>query len=441
MSTGARPGSARTVDEATLLGHVAAARSAGKRIVFTNGAFDLLHVGHLRVLEAAAELGDLLVVGVNDDASVRRLRGRGRPIVPAVERAALLAALRCVDHVVVFPDDTVDRLLHLVKPHVHAKGTDYVESSLPELKTNQALGVEMAFVGGPKDHSATGLLARAAAAATISGGIDRIVPWNAGERRGLLLDRARPRLAEHGWLDLTRLATTDEGRMVEGTAKRWVRRIEVGGTPLYVKVTRPAEKKRSPLVELENHVALRAAGFRAPEPWLGAIGDVDGTPTGVLVTREAPGTALDAWLREHLPRCSIRERLDIATGIGLAVRALHSARFLFPDLQAWHLLVDGSPAGGRGALTFIDLMRLERSSRKAAPAASAQGLAALALSLRPVTEPRFRLAIVRAYLGGTLRGGKPWLEAIAKRIEKIKDRGTFRHLGGEGADTGEGEDA
>ncbi len=430
MSRDAPTPPGRILPEDALLRAVESARAAGKRIVFTNGAFDLLHVGHLRVLEAAAKLGDLLVVGVNDDASVRRQRGRGRPVVPAAERAALVAALRCVDHVVVFEDETVDRLLRAVKPHVHAKGTDYVEASLPERKTNQALGVEMAFVGGPKDHSATGLLARAAAAATISGGIDRVVPWDGDGRRGLLLDRARPRLAEHGWLDLARLATTDEGCVVEGTAKRWVRRIEVGGTALYVKVTRPAEKKRSPLVELENHVALRAAGFRAPEPWLAAIGDVDGVRTGVLVTREAPGIALDAWLREHLPRCTVRERLDIAAGIGLAVRALHSARFLFPDLQAWHLLVDGSPAGGRGAITFIDLMRLERTGRKAAPTASAQGLAALALSLRPVTEPRFRLAIVRAYLGGTLRGGRPWLEAIARRIDKIKDRGTFRDLDG-----------
>jgi len=433
------PASNRILSEGALLERVTAAREAGQRIVFTNGAFDLLHVGHLRVLEAAANLGDLLVVAVNDDASVRRLRGRGRPVVPAVERAALIAALRCVDHVTVFADDTVDRLLAAVRPDVHAKGTDYAERSLPEVKTNQALGVEMAFVGGPKDHSATGLLARAAAAATVAGGIDRLIPWNAvpgdavprdaSGRRGLVLARAKAHLAEHGWLDLARLATTEEGAFVEGTAKRWVRRIVVGDTPLYVKVTRPAEKKRSPLTEIENHVALRAAGFRAPEPWLAAVGDVAGTPTGVLVTREVPGPALDAWLGAHLAGCSPRERQDVAAGIGLAVRALHAARFVFPDLQAWHLLVDTSPAGGRASLTFIDLMRLERSARKVAPATAAKGLAALALSLRPVTDARFRLAIVRAYLGGTLRGGRPWLEAIRRRIERIKDRGTFRGLG------------
>jgi hypothetical protein len=110
------------------------------------------------------------------------------------------------------------------------------------------------------------------------------------------------------------------------------------------------------------------------------------------------------------------------------VRALHTAHFLFPDLQAWHLLVDGSPVGGRSALTFIDLMRLERASKTVTPAQAAPGLAALALSLRPVTNTRFRLAVLRAYLGGSLREARPWVRAVARRIEKVKDRGTFRHL-------------
>ena len=420
----------RVLEAAALCAAVERARDAGRRIVFSNGAFDLLHVGHVRVLEAAAALGDVLVVAVNDDASVRRLRGRGRPVVPASERAALVAALRCVDYVVLFGSDTVDPLLEDLRPHVHAKGTDYRVSTLPERATDERLGIEMAFVGGPKDHSATGLLARAAAAATASGGIDRVAPFLHAGAEGLVLDRARPVLAEHGWLRLERLASTDDGELVEGTARRWVRRIEVGGVPLYVKVSRPADRKRNPLTELENHVALRAAGFRAPEPWFAAVGPVDGADAGVLVTREAPGVPLDRWLEQNLPDSSPRESLDVAAGIGLAVRALHSSRFLFPDLQAWHLLVSGSPAGGVGAITFIDLMRLGRSGRKVGPPDAAVGLAALALSLRPVTEPRFRLAIVRAYLGGTLRGGRPWLSAIARRIEKIKRRGTFRHLGG-----------
>ncbi|MDF1701337.1 MAG: adenylyltransferase/cytidyltransferase family protein [Planctomycetota bacterium] len=416
-------------DDAALQEALTAARAAGQRIVFTNGAFDLLHVGHVSVLESAAALGDLLVVGVNDDASVRRLRGRGRPVVPAEERAALLAALGCVDHVVVFGDDTVDALLERVRPDVHAKGSDYREGTLPERETNERLGIEMAFVGRPKTHSATGLLARAAAAAGAAGGLDRVRSFDAHGAKGLVLERAQPLLREHGWFDLERLTSTDEGEMVEGTARRWVRRITVAGTSLYVKVCVPAVRKRDPRVEFEHHVALRAAGFRAPEPWYAGVGSAGEAQASALITREAPGVRLDHWLRDHLPQMSIRARLDAAAGIGQAVRALHSARFLFRDLQAWHLLVDGSPAGGAGAITFIDLMRLERAARRVSPAAAAPGLAALALSLRPYTEPRFRLAIVRAYLGGTLLGGKPFLEAIAKRIEKIKHRGTFRHLG------------
>ena len=101
-----------------------AARRAGRRVVLANGCFDLLHVGHVRYLEDARALGDLLIVGVNGDAAVRRLKGPGRPLMPATERAELIASLRAVDHVVVFADDTADRLIALLRPAVHAKGTD-----------------------------------------------------------------------------------------------------------------------------------------------------------------------------------------------------------------------------------------------------------------------------------------------------------------------------
>ena len=409
------------LDEATLLERVAAARAAGRRIVFTNGTFDLLHAGHLRVLEGAAAVGDLLIVGINDDASVRRLRGPGKPVVPAADRAALVAALRCVDHVVLFPDDTVDRLLEVLRPDVHAKGTDYDDGTLPERETNARLGIETAYVGGAKSRSASALLARAAA---VVAGSD-VVRTGTDER---MLRKIRPFLRAHGWLDLARLATTAEGTLVEGTARRWVRRIVVEGTPLYVKVTRPHERKRDPRVEFDNTIALRGAGFRAAEPWFAAVGTVEGETVGVLVTREAPGVALDTWLRTALPTASPRARLQMAGGIGRAVRALHLARFLYPDLQAWHLLVDGSPVGGRASLTFIDLMRLERAGKEVTPASAAPGLAALALSLGPVTDRRFRLAVLRAYLGGHLRGARPWIHAIERRMAKVKDRGTFRHL-------------
>src|SRR5438132_12363276 len=102
-------------------------RSEGKRLVLANGCFDLLHVGHVRYLAAARALGDVLFVGINGDAAVTRLKGRGRPLMPAGERVEMLAALRAVDHVVVFDEDTADRLVGLVRPDVHAKGTDYTE--------------------------------------------------------------------------------------------------------------------------------------------------------------------------------------------------------------------------------------------------------------------------------------------------------------------------
>ena len=112
-----------------------AARTAGRRVVLANGCFDLLHVGHVRYLAEARTLGDVLIVGVNWDAAVRRLKGPGRPLMPAAERAELVASLRAVDHVVVFDEDTADRLVALLRPAVHAKGTDYTAESVPERAT------------------------------------------------------------------------------------------------------------------------------------------------------------------------------------------------------------------------------------------------------------------------------------------------------------------
>ncbi len=136
-----------------------AARSAGRVVVLANGCFDLLHVGHVRYLEDARALGDLLIVGVNSDAAVRRLKGPGRPLMPAGERAELLAALRVVDHVVVFDEDTADRLVTLLRPAIHAKGTDYTLESVPELGTVTAVGGRVAIAGDAKGHSTRDVIA------------------------------------------------------------------------------------------------------------------------------------------------------------------------------------------------------------------------------------------------------------------------------------------
>jgi rfaE bifunctional protein nucleotidyltransferase chain/domain len=139
---------------------VAGDRAAGRTIAFANGVFDLLHVGHVRYLQAAAAEADRLVVAVNADSSVRRLKGEGRPILDQGARAELVAALRGVDYVVIFEDDTVGALLTRLQPDVHCKGTDYTVESVPERAIVQAYGGRTAIVGDPKDHSTRDLLAR-----------------------------------------------------------------------------------------------------------------------------------------------------------------------------------------------------------------------------------------------------------------------------------------
>lgn len=143
---------------AALVQAVARDRAAGLRVAFANGAFDLLHVGHVRYLEAARQEADRLVVAVNDDASVRGLKGPDRPVMPGVARAEVVAALRAVDYVVIFPEPTVTPLLELLKPDVHCKGTDYTEATVPERATVLAYGGRIAIVGDPKAHSTTELV-------------------------------------------------------------------------------------------------------------------------------------------------------------------------------------------------------------------------------------------------------------------------------------------
>ena len=130
------------------------------RVVTANGLFDLLHVGHLRYLEAAKREGELLIVAVNSDSSARTLRGAGKPVVPGVERAELLAGLRAVDYVTLFDELNVESLLRDLRPDVHCKGTDYDPSTLPEAAVAKELGIRIAIVGDPKDHATTDLINR-----------------------------------------------------------------------------------------------------------------------------------------------------------------------------------------------------------------------------------------------------------------------------------------
>ena len=134
-------------------------RGRGRRVVLANGCFDLLHVGHVRYLSAARGLGDALVVGLNSDASVRRLKGPGRPVMPADERAELIGALASVDLVVVFDGDSAEALIARLRPDVHAKGTDYTEESVPERAAVLAAGGRVAIAGDPKSHATRDLIA------------------------------------------------------------------------------------------------------------------------------------------------------------------------------------------------------------------------------------------------------------------------------------------
>ena len=155
-------GEVLTRDE--LIERVRRDRAAGRTIAFANGCFDLLHVGHTRYLEAAAAEADVLIVAVNDDDSVRRLKGKGRPILAGAHRAELVAALRSVDYVVLFPEPTVGPLLEALRPDVHCKGTDYTLDSVPERDVVKGYGGRIAIVGDPKDHSTRDLLGRIASA-------------------------------------------------------------------------------------------------------------------------------------------------------------------------------------------------------------------------------------------------------------------------------------
>jgi rfaE bifunctional protein nucleotidyltransferase chain/domain len=144
-------------DEA-LLDVLASERAAGKSVAFANGCFDVLHVGHIRYLQDAARVADVLVVGVNGDASVRQLKGEGRPVMPEHERAEIISAIRGVTYVTIFHEDSPSRLLQTLRPDFQCKGTDYTADSVPEAEIVKSYGGKVVIVGDPKDHSTTAVL-------------------------------------------------------------------------------------------------------------------------------------------------------------------------------------------------------------------------------------------------------------------------------------------
>ena len=147
-------------DVTLLQQHVENLKQQRKKIVFTNGGFNILHVGHIRSLQDAKQLGDVLVVAVNSDASLRRLKGVNYFLIPEDERLEVLAALECVDVLTIFSEPTVDSLLLKLQPHIHAKGTDYTKESVPERETVLSYGGKIAIVGDAKDHSSSSIISR-----------------------------------------------------------------------------------------------------------------------------------------------------------------------------------------------------------------------------------------------------------------------------------------
>ena len=154
--------SQRILDRDRLIERVVLARKEGARIVFANGCFDVLHVGHVRYLEAAKALGDLLIVGINSDEQTRRLKGEGRPFMPEDQRAEIISSLEVVDFVTVFDEPTVAELLLALKPDIHAKGTDYTEDSVPERHVVRSFGGQVAIVGDTKNHSSSEMIEKLA---------------------------------------------------------------------------------------------------------------------------------------------------------------------------------------------------------------------------------------------------------------------------------------
>jgi len=150
----------RIIDRSEMITAVETARIQGKRIVFANGCFDVLHAGHVRYLEAARALGDLLIVAVNSDEQAARLKGAGRPLLSQDQRAEIVAALDAVDLVTIFDEPTVTELLLALKPDIHAKGTDYTEETVPERDVVRSFGGQVAIVGDPKNHSSSEMIER-----------------------------------------------------------------------------------------------------------------------------------------------------------------------------------------------------------------------------------------------------------------------------------------
>ena len=242
---------------------------------------------------------------------------------------------------------------------------------------------------------------------------DRLAPWAGQGLVGFVQRARRDALEAAGLLDVRRLVDGKPGVYVEGDASRFVRRVDVGDGAILVKVTRPSGRAPRAVEEAHHHVALRAVGLGAPEPWLAIEGVHDRERVGVLVTRAPAGPSLRAWLQTAPPADARRQRAD---DVGRAVRALHTARFAIPHMAAWNVALE--PGRGLGSVTFTDLASLRRLGRRMPLGAVARDLVALDISFEGLATERERLRALRAWLGGTLDKARPWL----RRLPKVRAR-------------------
>ncbi|MHC4972222.1 MAG: lipopolysaccharide kinase InaA family protein [Planctomycetota bacterium] len=328
-------------------------QEGGRRIVFSNGAFDLLHVGHVRALREARSLGDVLVVAINDDASVRKLKGEGRPVVPAAERAELVAALGCVDYVHVFGETDVRPLLRLLRPAVHAKGRDYTEETVPERDTALEVGAEVAIVGDPKDHSVSELLARIGGSAAPD---PPAPPSETAVASGTLVSSHK-----------------DRNVYEEGDRFR-----------------KEFSTKRARDAELRRLWRLKAIGVGIPQ--------VLETPGTSIITARLPGEPLDRLIADRWTEMVRRERNRLIDRVASLCRRLRDAGYAWPDLVSYHIYV------GDDHLYVLDPARLRRGKLE---------LSALYWSLdEPTVSRADRLRFWRAYAG---RAAPPQPRAIGHR--------------------------
>jgi rfaE bifunctional protein nucleotidyltransferase chain/domain len=339
-----------------------ALQEGGRRIVFSNGAFDLLHVGHVRALREARSLGDVLVVAINDDASVRKLKGAGRPVVPAAERAELVAALGCVDYVHIFGESDVRPLLRLLRPAVHAKGRDYTEETVPERDTAKEIGAEVAIVGDPKDHSVSDLLARIGRTASSA------APTPSSE----------PAVAPETPSSET-LVSSHKDRLVYEEGDRFRKEFDT---------------KRARDAELRRLWKLKAIGIGIPQ--------VLETPGTSIITARLPGEPLDRLIADRWAAMGRQERNRLIDRVASLCRRLREAGYAWPDLVTYHIYV----AADR--LYVLDPARLRRGKLE---------LSALYWSLdEPTVSRAERLRFWRAYAG----------RAAPPRPRAIGHRGRFR---------------